>query len=290
MKPRFLMISGILTALMLIRFQVSAQTYFTAEVKGKGKPIILIHGLYCSGEVWTETVERYQKDYECHILTLSGFGGNEARLSEHFLQSVKDDVIAYVKSRKLKSPVLIGHSMGGFLSYWAAASAPGLFKKVIVVDGAPFLPAIQMPNITVDSTRKLASNMRIMMGNQTPEQTIAFQQRILSMMITDKERVRRVAELAGTSDAQTQGQVMYELYTTDLRKTVASIECPVLVLVSWVGFKDFGTTRELALRAYQNQLAEIRNCTIEVSDTARHFIFYDDPEWFYEQVDAFLRK
>lgn len=109
-------------------------------------------------------------------------------------------------------------------------------------------------------------------------------------MITDKERVRRVAELAGTSDAQTQGQVMYELYTTDLRKTVASIECPVLVLVSWVGFKDFGTTRELALRAYQNQLAEIRNCTIEVSDTARHFIFYDDPEWFYEQVDAFLRK
>ncbi len=100
MKPRFLMISGILTALMLIRFQVSAQTYFTAEVKGKGKPIILIHGLYCSGEVWTETVERYQKDYECHILTLSGFGGNEARLSEHFLQSVKDDVIAYVKKQE----------------------------------------------------------------------------------------------------------------------------------------------------------------------------------------------
>jgi len=55
--------------------QARAQQMFTVDVKGHGKPVIFIHGLYCSSEVWKETVERYQKNYECHVLTLAWFWG-----------------------------------------------------------------------------------------------------------------------------------------------------------------------------------------------------------------------
>src|SRR6188768_1689332 len=119
---------GLILALLLGTKVAQAQTFFTVEVTGKGQPMILIHGLYCNGEVWKETVERYKNEYECHVITLSGFGGNPANLTDHFLESVKDDIIAYTKAKKLKHTILMGHSMGAFLSLWVAASAPGLYE------------------------------------------------------------------------------------------------------------------------------------------------------------------
>jgi hypothetical protein len=58
---------GLMLSLILANKIASAQTYFTTEVIGKGKPMILIHGLYCNGEVWKETVDRYKDKYECHV-------------------------------------------------------------------------------------------------------------------------------------------------------------------------------------------------------------------------------
>jgi pimeloyl-ACP methyl ester carboxylesterase len=291
MKKRLFTIPaiGLIFCLLLASKLLQAQAFFTAEVKGKGKPMILIHGLYCNGDVWKETVERYGKDHECHILTLAGFGGNAPNLNDHFLESVKDDVIAYAKARNLKKPILMGHSMGGFIAFWAASGAPGVFEKVIAVDGLPFLPAIQMPGSTPESAKPMAIQIRNGMANQTAEQTLANQKIYLPTMISSQERVDQVAQVAMKADSKTQGQVMYELFTTDLRSKVSAIDCPVLLLGAWVAYKQYGVTRESALSGYQEQVASIRNAKVELSDTAKHFIFYDDPQWFFEKVDAFIK-
>jgi pimeloyl-ACP methyl ester carboxylesterase len=280
---------GLLFALLLANRLSQAQNYFTAEVKGKGNPLILIHGFSCSGEVWKEVVEHYQKDYECHILTLAGFGGVSPNLNDHFLESVKDDIIQYAQTKKLKKPVLIGHSMGGYLSFWAAASAPDVFEKIIAVDGLPFFPALQMPGATAETSRPVAENMKNMFSTQTPEQARAGQKMYLPSMITDPAKINLVAEIASRCDPKTLGQVMYEMYTTDLRDSVAKIGCPVLVLGAWIAYKNYGVTRESSLNSYKDQIKTIKNCKIELSDTAKHFIFFDDPQWFYEKVDSFLK-
>jgi pimeloyl-ACP methyl ester carboxylesterase len=281
-----------LLALVLTFLLVSkiacAQNFFTTEVKGKGKPVILIHGLYCNGEVWKETVEHYQQNYECHILTLAGFGGNAPNLNDTFLRSVKDDIIAYAKNKKLKAPIIVGHSMGGFLSLWAAATEPTLFNKVIVVDGLPFMAAAHTPGATEESAKPMAENMRTMMSNQTAEQVVQSQKQILSSMITDAHRIEHVAAIAAKADSKTQGQVMYEMFTTDLRTIIASIESPVLVLGSWIAYKNFGATHDSTLKMFSTQMASVKNCKIELSDTSKHFIFYDDPTWFFTMVDDFL--
>ena len=279
---------GLMFALLLSSKLAKAQTFFTVEVIGKGKPMILIHGLYCNGEVWKETVDRYKNEYECHVITVAGFGGTPAHLTDHFLESVKDDIIAYTKTKKLKRPVLMGHSMGAFLSLWTAASAPGLYEKVIAVDGAPFLPALMMPGATPESSVTMATNMKNGMASQTPEQIFESQKTYLATMITSPERILQVATIAKKADSPTQAQVMYELFTTDLRKTVATIDCPVLVLGAWIAYKNYGASHDSVLGNYTSQVAAIKNCAVEISDTARHFIFYDDPIWFYSKVDAFL--
>lgn len=280
---------GLILALLLGAKLSEAQTFFTTEVTGKGKPMILIHGLYCNGEVWKETVERYKNEYECHVITLSGFGGNAAHLNDHFLESVKDDIISYTKAKKLNKPVLMGHSMGAFLSLWAAASAPGLYEKVISVDGAPFLAALAIPNATAESSKPMAINIKNGMSNQTPEQIFESQKMYLPTMMQSPERIEQVANIARKADSNTQAEVMYELFTIDLRKTVATIDCPVLTLGAWIAYKDYGATHDSVLKNHNDQLALVKNFKVELNDTSKHFIFYDNPEWFYAKVDGFLK-
>lgn len=281
------LIGAILSAGMPAR----SQAFFTVDVKGKGKPMILIHGLYCSGEVWEETVAYYQTEYQCHVLTLAGFGGNAPRLQDNFLEAVKNELIDYVKNKKLNKPVLLGHSAGGYISLWAAATAPGLFSKVISVDGVPYLPALQTPEATPESIRFMAAKLRESVYSQKDqEKFIAGLKQYLPVMITSPERADQILNISLKADFATQGEVMYEMFTNDLRKKIASIDCPVLLFGSWIAGKEYGATHDSVLRSYQDQVKAIRNCTIEISDTARHFIFYDDPPWFYTKLTQFLKK
>lgn len=280
---------GLLLSFLLANLIANGQSHFTVNVTGKGKPMILIHGLYCSGEVWKETVEHYQDRYECHVVTLAGFGGNAPALSDHFMEDVKNDLLAYVKDKKLKKPVIMGHSMGGFLSFWTAASAPDLFERVIAVDGLPFMSALQSPGATAESVKPMAQNMKASMVNQTPEQIKNNQLRILPSMMASVDRVQQVAGIATKADPATQGQVIYELFTTDLRPQVAAIQSPVLLMGAWSAYKDYGATHDSSLALYRAQVANIKNAKVAISDTAKHFIFYDEPAWFFETVDGFLK-
>jgi pimeloyl-ACP methyl ester carboxylesterase len=281
---------GLIIAIILGAQLASAQNFFTVEIKGKGQPIIFIPGLYSNGEVWNDILPHYEKNYECHIITLAGFGGNAPKLKENFLESVKDDLIAYAKKKKLNHPILIGHSMGAFLSLWAASSASDVFGKVIAVDGAPFLPALIQPQATVESGRFMAEQIKNGMAQQTPAQAAEYLNVMFSTMITAQENIDRVKAIAAKADASTQTQVMYEMYTTDLRASMASVKNPVLVLGAWIAYTNYGVTHASTVANYGSQLAAAKNVTIEVTDTAKHFIFYDEPQWFMEKVDAFLKK
>lgn len=280
----------IMMVLLLMAGALHAQKLFKVETKGKGKPMILIHGLYCTGKVWDETVAYYEKNYECHIITLAGFGSNPPALQEPFLAGIKDEINAYVKEKKLKKPVIMGHSLGGFLAFWAAAAAPGTYGGVIAVDGVPFLTAVQMPAATATSAKSMAENMRNIMSQSTPEMTRMYQKNYLPTMINNPEKVNEVVEMAVASDPKTIGQVAYEMYTTDLRKDVASIDCPVLLMGAWIAYKDYGVTHDALKASYGQQVAAIKNVTLEITDTGKHFIFYDEFGWFTEKTNAFLAK
>ncbi|MBT1710619.1 alpha/beta hydrolase [Fulvivirgaceae bacterium PWU5] len=283
-------IIALLAGLLFAHLTAHDQQHFIVDVKGKGTPLILIHGFSCNGDVWKETVARYQDRYECHIVTLAGFGGTPPALQPNFLEAVKNDLLAYIKTKKLKSPVIMGHSMGGILSFWAAASAPGTFSKVIAVDGVPFLPGLLNPSATVTSAKPFADDAQKTMAARTREEYKAYNQAVFQTMITSPARIEEVNAFASQSDIPTQAQVLYEIFTTDLREAVAAIDCPVLLLSAWIAYQGYGMTRERSQAAYQAQIAKVPNATLEVSDKAKHFIFYDDPTWFFEKVDMFLNK
>lgn len=288
----FNLIIGVLAgiAAMLVT-SAHATPSFKVEVVGNGKQsMILIPGLTCPGEVWEETVARYKNNYTCHVITLPGFAGEPAIETENFLQTMRDEVIAYIKENKLKKPIMVGHSLGGFLCLWISATEPDLVGANFIVDGLPFLSAAQNPNATAENSKAMAEGMYKMMVNATPEQTKQSQQYFLPAMVTDKVKYEILSKWGIDSHAPTVAKAMYEMYVIDLRTEISKIKVPVTVLGAWIGYKNYGVTREAAEGMYQAQYVQLPNKTILMTDTAKHFIMYDDPEWFFAQLDQFLDK
>src|ERR1051326_5929376 len=186
---------------------------FAVKVIGHGKPMLLIPGLTCGGDVWDSTVEHFKDRYECHVLTLAGFAGQPA-IGAPMLETVRKNSVTYIREKKLAAPIVVGHSLGAFLAYWIAATEPDLVGPVVAVDGGTFLPALMDPNATLETAKAGASAMRELLAGQTPEQFASGNKMFLATMITDPKNLELIAPTCAKSDPKAVGLAMYELMTT----------------------------------------------------------------------------
>ena len=262
---------------------------FNVTRTGKGRPMIFIPGLFCSGKVWDETVTHFKDKYECFEITLPGFAGQPPIKSDSILKTIVSQLADFIKLNKLKNPVIVGHSLGGFVALKLASSYPGLVGDLVIISSAPFLPALSMSSdIPVDSTRKIGLQIKNGMKNLTAEQIGQYQKFTLPAMIHDSAKISLVTGMAVKSDPLTQGEVMYELFSIDLRPEMKNVVCPVLVLGDWISYKKYGATHESVLKNYTDQFRLTKNLTIAINDSSNHFIMYDEPQWVYQQMETFL--
>jgi len=275
-------------AILLMANTMKAEGIISTEIVGKGQPMILIHGMSCSSDVWKDVTNHFKNNYEIHLVTLKGFGNKENVESNHFLKEVRNELIDYVKEHNLKNTILMGHSMGGFLSLWAASEAPDLFSKIISVDGIPYFPAVQMPGITPESAKNMAQQMQANMKNVSEEAFAQQQKMIIAGMIATPDKREQVIEMGINSNRTVITQAYGEMYTTDIRTEMSKVKTPVLVLGAWAAYEQYGSTKQAVENNYKAQCKDIKNVKVAVADKAYHFIFYDEPNWFYEQVDSFL--
>ena len=241
---------------------------FGVEVKGKGRPIIMIPGLGCGGNVWDDTVEHLSKRFETHVLTLSGFAGRPA-IKEPLSAAVRRDLTRYIRSRKLKDAVIIGHSMGGFIAYWIASYHPELTGPVIIVDAGPALSG------DMEEAKQLRSRWKTM---EEAEFTQLTKYTYWSMSRTKPKRMGAMVDKVALSDRRAFADAIYELVTTDLTREVKDIKAPVLILAADGGFKE----------RIRKQVQTIPDFEMIVLPGTGHFLMYDDPERYFAEIDKFL--
>jgi pimeloyl-ACP methyl ester carboxylesterase len=282
-------------ACLFLFFQLSGQSstdqLFDVSIKGSGDPVLLIPGLACSGAVWDETFEKLSAQYECHIFTLAGFAGTQAfpGSDTSFLPKIKKGIIQYIDQQSIKKPVIIGHSLGGFMALSIAAEAPQLLKKIIIVDSYPFYSAAMNPGATAEQARPQAQMMKTMMVNQTAEVFESQQKQSMPTMAAQADDIEKIIQWSLASDRPTVAQAMYELMTTDLRDEAEKVSCPILVFGSWYAAKDYGITSEMVKNNYQQQFQKAKDYKILMADTAKHFIMLDEFDWFMKHVNTFLK-
>ena len=287
MKKFLLFIMGILCAIICEGQVLENDQYaFEVEKLGNGPDIIFIPGATCSGEVWEETVQALSGQFTCHVVTLAGYAGVEPLSTHPILPQYKEGLMRYIKSLPTK-PILVGHSIGGFIGLQLAAEHSQLLEKLVIVDALPFLVAANNPAMTEEMARSYPVESMVQQYVSMSDSAFkSMQAQVIKSMLSNKEKYETVLGWSIQSDRATMAYTMNELMTNDLRDDIASIEVPVLVLGAWD--PGFPFSQEQQKETYAEQYKDIKTLDLVMADNARHFIMYDDPSWFMSQLRRFI--
>jgi len=108
-----------------------------SKIIGKGKPLLILHGLLGMGDNWISLARRYaSKNFEVHLIDLRNHG-KSFHDDEMNYEVMTDDLYYYVTKYQLSDINLIGHSMGGKLLMFFITQYPNLINAPITVDIAP---------------------------------------------------------------------------------------------------------------------------------------------------------
>jgi pimeloyl-ACP methyl ester carboxylesterase len=78
--------------------------------------LVFLHGFCESKELWAEFTKPLESKFRIVALDLPGFGENTQRIEGYSMESMADHVKQDLDNLDIKKCILIGHSMGGYVS------------------------------------------------------------------------------------------------------------------------------------------------------------------------------
>jgi pimeloyl-ACP methyl ester carboxylesterase len=267
----------------------AAAPRFTVAVTGQGPDVILIPGLASSAAVWDDTVKQLQGRYRLHVIQIAGFAGTPvgANAEGPVLQPAVDALDGYIRSAGLKSPAVIGHSMGGLMGLMLARQHPEDVGRLMVVDSLPFYAVLFSPQATVEGVKPQAAALRDMAEKSSPEAWAAGQARTMTRLVKSPAGLKSATEASVASNPSVTGRALYDDLTTDLRGEIASIKTPTVMLYPWD--EATGAPQSAYDALYTGAYAPMSSARVKRIDGSLHFIMLDQPAAFAFEVEAFLK-
>ena len=103
---------------------------------GKGHPVVLLHGLFGSGNNLGSVARSLQDRYEVHSVDLPNHGRSGWTVQAD-LGSIADCLRDWMLHHGLASAGFLGHSLGGKVAMQLALAHPALVDALVVADIAP---------------------------------------------------------------------------------------------------------------------------------------------------------
>lgn len=262
---------------------------FTVQVRGKGPDVILIPGLSSSAAIWEPTAKALEGRYRVHVVQVAGFAGapTAGNATGQVVAGVAEGLAGYIKAQGLKSPAVIGHSMGGSIGMELAARHPEQVGRLMVVDMFPKLAVAYFgPTATAETVVKQAAAIRDRITNAPTDQFVAQQNQVIVTMVMTESARKTLVDQSLASDRDVAGRSMEELLITDLTPELGKISAPTTVL--------YAVNKNLPVPAsafdgwYAAAYAPLKGVKLVRIDDTAHFIMVDQPVKFQAEVEAFL--
>ena len=290
-KVRLLLTIMFLATSLSMSLSTNAESCINVEVSGKGKPVILIPGLMSDGRVWQKSEQYLSKKYQVHTVSIAGFANTATcAAADNIMPQVKSELLNYIKDKKLKKTILIGHSLGAFLSYSLVIDNEQLFSAIVAVDGLPYIaPIFTKTSATTPSDMQQQANyIRNMYQQATDQQMADMTKQTITIQATSVKDQEAVIAMAKASDQKTVASALHFLLLNDLRESLKKVKIPLLLIGAQGGFQN-EKSRQFATSLYQQQIESVTNAHFIANTNARHFIMWDDEEWLMAETDSFLK-
>lgn len=268
---------------------------FSDEIAGKGPDLVFIPGLNSSRTTWKATAERLRGHYRLHLIQVAGFAGETPRgnATGEMLIPTAEAIDGYLVEQKLTPATVIGHSLGGTMSLYLAQTHPEHLKKLLIVDAWPSfaMTMTQGRPMTPDKVKAMAEQMRAVLSSGPSGDPAAARAMLLkqfAFFTTDPARQGVIADWSLASARAVSGQAMYDDLMLDLSPKLAANTVPITLV--YPDNTPTGMPAGMEDKIYQTIYATMPNKTLKRVDASLHFVMWDNPQAFADDLDAFLAQ
>ena len=265
---------------------------YTTAGSPSNPAIIFVHGLMSHRGVWTRTVESLKENFFCITLDLPGFGDSDKpNDGDYSISAQADRVLKLANYFRLRQFNLVGHSMGGQIAtYLAATLAPQRVYKLVSVDG---VVTGKLSNRVQNITRHMAAmaqsfpslyDLSRKLNKWKPYAYWTFQPwfyKIKEIPFDLWEADRDHASDSGIAKSTT--KAWDSLNATDLTPELQNITVPTLIIFG----KQDGTVPIDQAHLFKGKLP---SANLVLIDECGHFPMYEKFDKYIKPLQEFLNK
>jgi pimeloyl-ACP methyl ester carboxylesterase len=136
---------------------------------GAGPAMVLLHGAGDQAGAWARSVRPLVEQYRIVIPDLPGHWKSDPREGPLGVDQVLAGLEAVVDARCAdERPVLVGNSLGAWVSFLYALEHPGRVARIVAVNGGPILEPDPKVNLFPSNRDEARETMRGLLGPNTP--------------------------------------------------------------------------------------------------------------------------
>lgn len=196
------------------------------SVHGKGQPLMLIHGLCEDSTIWDTFIKTLVGDYQIICPDLSGFGESEL-LPEHSIEMMADSMKAVLDDLGIAQCVMVGHSLGGYVTVSFAKQYPSVLKGLGLFHSHPFDDLPEKKEERIKSINFIKTNGHIVYVKQLiPKlfaELFATSNEFLINSLIFKASQYHPNTIIGAQEAM--------LKRLDNSDVLTKVDCPVLMII-----------------------------------------------------------
>lgn len=261
------------------------------QISKSGTPLLFLPHIGCSSEMWNDIAAYYSKTHSCYLVDFAGFNGLSP-VQPPYTSSYVEDLHQYIKSSHLENAILVGQNYGAFVAVKVAQSKDLKVKAIIAAD---FYPKLSMVIDTLMTHKKLTSIQesirKVILEADTNSFTLNQKQTAEMMNFIDTTYVSRFINWQLRSDRKTIAETLCEQIAEDLMPALEQNTIPVLAVSTWYFASHYkhmpiGDAEKQLTRMY-GKIPLVKHA---VTVNAKDFIANDQPQWFIDEVNTFLKQ
>ena len=250
----------------------SGLLYFTE--RGSGPPLLLVHGLMMSGEMFEPAlVEHFATRHRVIIPDLRGHGRSRKLPQPYDASQLASDLSHLLDHLGIGSTAVLGYSHGGAIAQQLALDDPGRCTRLVLACTYAYNMA---------TTREwIEDHLALLFVRVLGLRLFASLGVSLGMQQVDKERANRLADVIRSQDLKLMLIAWRQMMLFDSRKRLAGIRCPTLVIA---GSNDKGVPTHHAKMLHDG----IVGSKLVIINGADHALIWAHPGEFMRMTDEFL--
>jgi len=256
-----------------IALSTGVQLEYVEQGNRSGTPVIFLHGITDSWHSFEKVLPLLPQNIHAFAISQRGHGDSDRPPAGYHPKDFAADIAAFVKQKKLKRVVVVGHSMGSVVAQQFALDYPKLVQGIVLVGAdAAFKDNPGMPEFYLEVLN---------IGERTSKEFMeAFQKATLANDI-DPAYFNTVVNEGLKVPGPVFGAAFAGLMDVDYTASLYKINAPTLIL--W-GEKD-----AFCSASDQDLLAQhLRNVKRVVYAGTGHALHWEKPHQFVEDLSVFI--